>query len=63
MQLCTDVEQRTEIEFAPEWRTEQVLALARAAVDECMSDHLLLLADALEEAGCTDERILNHFGW
>src|SRR5262249_31345590 len=51
----------------PAWRTADVLALARAAYDERIlpsgeldPQRLLILADALEEAGCANPEILNH---
>jgi hypothetical protein len=51
----------------PVWRTAAVVALARAAYDErhLPSGHLdaarlLVLADALEEAGATDAQLLGH---
>ena len=47
--------------FDPGWRTEATTAIARAAYDERRWDDLPFLADALEEAGCTDEAILRHF--
>jgi hypothetical protein len=34
--------------------------LARAIAEEGTFAHLPVLADALEEAGCTDERLLGH---
>lgn len=43
-----------------EWRTDTVLALARGIADENAFDRLPILADALEEAGCNDQPILNH---
>ncbi|MBP3956573.1 hypothetical protein J8F10_14935 [Gemmata sp. G18] len=45
--------------FAPEWRTQDVLALARLAQ---LGDFSVLpiLADALQDAGCEDEQILSH---
>jgi hypothetical protein len=46
--------------FAPAWRTPAVLALARSAYEERSFEDLPLLADALEEAGCTDPKILTH---
>ena len=46
--------------FEPIWRTPQAVALARTAYDERQFEDLPLLADALEEAGCTDEAILAH---
>ena len=49
------------------WQTPQVVALARAAYDQrdlpagaLNASRLAVLADALEEAGCTDPDLLNH---
>jgi hypothetical protein len=42
------------------WRTPTVLALATAAYQERTFDRLPILADALEEAGCTNTEILSH---
>jgi hypothetical protein len=51
----------------PTWRTPTVTALATAAYDNRIlptgtldPDRLAILADALEEAGCTDEQVLSH---
>jgi hypothetical protein len=51
----------------PSWRTPTVLTLARAAQEECTASagpldpaRLAILADALEEAGCADTRLLGH---
>lgn len=51
----------------PEWQTSTVLALAQAAYDDRTLPpgtldpaRLGILADALEEAGCTNSAILNH---
>src|SRR5262249_11996643 len=51
----------------PAWLTPEIISLARAAYEErimpaCDLDRarLAVLADALEEAGCTDTRILDH---
>jgi hypothetical protein len=51
----------------PIWRTTSVTALAQAAYDHrtlpagtLEPDRLAVLADALEEAGCTDPDILGH---
>ena len=51
----------------PAWRTPAVLSLAQAADRERLVTggpldpaHLAVLADALEEAGCTDPRTLCH---
>jgi hypothetical protein len=53
--------------FDPSWRTPPVVALTHAAHDNRLppcgtleNGHLLTLADALEEAGCTDAAILGH---
>jgi hypothetical protein len=52
---------------SPAWQTAEVVALAQAAYDERAlpsgtldATRLAVLADALEEAGCTDADILNH---
>ena len=44
----------------PRWRTSNVTALAQAIYDDRAFDRLPILADALEDAGCTDADILNH---
>jgi hypothetical protein len=41
------------------WRTQDVLSLARL-VQTGVTDALPILADALQDAGCEDERILDH---
>jgi hypothetical protein len=53
--------------FDPAWRTTSVTALAQAAYDNrtlpagtLESDRLAILADALEEVGCTDPDIMGH---
>lgn len=42
------------------WLTETVVALVTGIAAECAFDRLPILADALEEAGCDDEEMLNH---
>lgn len=42
------------------WNDGTVRKLAQASYDERAFDHLPILADALEEAGCTDADILSH---
>ena len=44
----------------PLWKTAAVDALARGVYEERAFDRLPFLADALEEAGCTDPAILAH---
>ncbi len=53
--------------LAPTWRTAAVVRLAEAAYNErdLPSGHLdgsrlAVLADTLEEAGCTDQQVLEH---
>jgi hypothetical protein len=46
--------------LAPRWRTDAVARLAAVAYDERAFDRLPVLADALEEAGCTDAQLLAH---
>jgi hypothetical protein len=41
-------------------RTPAVVALARAIYEERRFEEMPVLADALEEAGCTDEDFLGH---
>jgi hypothetical protein len=42
------------------WRTPAAVALAQGMYDDRRFDDMPLLADALEEAGCTEEAILKH---
>jgi hypothetical protein len=44
----------------PIWLTSDVVALARGIVAENAFDRMPILADALQDAGCTDETVLNH---
>lgn len=46
--------------YARRWRTSDVLALARAIARDRRFDAMPILADALQEAGCEDERVLAH---
>jgi hypothetical protein len=48
------------VAFAPSWRSETVVGLARGIYDERAFDRLPILADALEDAGCEDADILSH---
>jgi hypothetical protein len=48
------------------WLTSDVLALARGIYDEKAFDRMPILADALQDAGCDNDEILNHCreqGW
>jgi hypothetical protein len=42
------------------WQGGMVPKIAQAIYNDRRFDHLPILADALEEAGCTDADILNH---
>ncbi|MBA4064133.1 MAG: hypothetical protein C0501_10550 [Isosphaera sp.] len=44
----------------PTWLTSDVVALARGAHDEKAFDRLPVLADALQDAGCDHDEVLNH---
>jgi hypothetical protein len=44
----------------PQWRTTDVLALARGIQRDQAFDRLPILADALQDAGCGDENVLTH---
>jgi hypothetical protein len=46
--------------FASAWRTVDVAALAQVAYESRDFSALPILADALEDAGCTDRTILEH---
>ena len=55
------------VTVSPGWQTPQVVAQAQAAYDErelpagtLDPTRLAVLADALEEAGCTDQTVLEH---
>jgi hypothetical protein len=44
----------------PAWLTSDVLALARGIHDERAFDRMPILADALQDAGCTSDDVLKH---
>jgi hypothetical protein len=46
--------------FNPAWLTSDVLALARGIYAEKAFDRMPILADALQDAGCDNEQVLNH---
>jgi hypothetical protein len=48
------------VSLDPAWRTPAVLQLAQALYDDRAFDQLPILADALEEAGCSSREVLDH---
>src|SRR5262245_43706357 len=44
----------------PAWLTSDVLALARGIYEDRAFDRMPILADALQDAGCDNEDVLNH---
>ncbi|AMV27216.1 hypothetical protein VT84_22635 [Gemmata sp. SH-PL17] len=48
------------IVFAPEWRTDTVVLLSRGMYESRDFSAMPILADALQEAGCDNEDVLNH---
>lgn len=50
----------TKPAFEKKWRSETVTALAEGIYADHAFDRLPILADALEEAGCDDRKMLDH---
>jgi hypothetical protein len=48
------------VAFDPRWFTSTVIDLSRAAYEERAWERLPILADALMDAGCDDEQVLDH---
>lgn len=48
------------VAMASSWRSSDVVAVGQAIYDERAFDRMPILADALEDAGCTDAAILEH---
>jgi hypothetical protein len=48
------------VAFAPEWRTETVIAIARDVYEDRAFHWLPILGDALEDAGCDAAELLAH---
>lgn len=46
--------------ISPEWRSEAIVALVSGRYAERAFDRLPVLADALQDAGCEDEKVLTH---
>ncbi|WP_232068348.1 hypothetical protein [Gemmata obscuriglobus] len=50
----------TSCGLEPEWLTDTVIGMARSIYTEYTFDQLPVLADALQDAGCDSDPILNH---
>jgi hypothetical protein len=48
------------VAFSPDWRTDTALALARQMYDSRDFSAMPILADALQDAGCDSDNILDH---
>ena len=48
------------VTFDPAWRTSDVVALARGIYADRAFDRMPIMADALQDAGCDNDDILNH---
>jgi len=48
------------VEFDPEWRTDTVSSLARQMYESRDFSLMSILADALQDAGCDNNDILDH---
>jgi hypothetical protein len=48
------------VSLDPAWITSDVAALARGIYDDRAFDRMPILADALQDAGCANEDVLNH---
>jgi hypothetical protein len=48
------------VTFDPAWRTDTVLALARQMYESREFSAMPILADALQDAGCDNDDVLNH---
>jgi hypothetical protein len=46
--------------FDPAWRTPQAMAIARTVYEDRAFSEMPVLADALEDAGCTQQDVLQH---
>ncbi len=51
---------RPPVAFAPEWRTDTAVSLAKQMYESREFSAMPILADALQDAGCDNEDILDH---
>jgi hypothetical protein len=57
---CLSVNPFGLVRFSPSWCTTTSIAIARQMEDSCDFSAMPILADALQDAGCDDESILDH---
>ena len=48
------------VAFSPSWRTDTAVALARGMYETRDFSAMPILADALQDAGCDNDDVLNH---
>jgi hypothetical protein len=48
------------VTFSPQWRTDTAVTLARQMYDSRDFSAMPILADALQDAGCVSDAILDH---
>lgn len=48
------------VAFDPSWRTSTAVGLAQSMYESRAFDRMPILADALQDAGCTNEDVLSH---
>jgi hypothetical protein len=48
------------VSFNPSWHTSTVIALAQGIYEDRAFDRMPILADALQDANCDNEEILDH---
>ena len=49
-----------KVKFSPDWRTDTAVALAKQMYEAREFSAMPILADALQDAGCDNDTILNH---
>ena len=57
---CTFGNPFRPVAFDPAWRTSDAVALARGIYEDRAFDRMPILADAIQDAGCDNDDILNH---
>jgi hypothetical protein len=51
---------RLAVTFSPSWRTDTAVSLARQMCESRDFSAMPILADALQDAGCDNDDVLNH---